>query len=430
MKIVIIGAASASFGTGNLGSIMECKQLQGAEVALVDIHEERLGIMAKLADRYNAEYGLGMKLSATADRRQVLAGADFVVVSIAVEREDRWRFDFGVPRELGITQPYAEDGGPGGTAHALRNIATVMGIARDMERMCPDAWLLNYTNPVPRVTCAVYRHSAIKVVGLCPGIYMLEEQVAKFLDIPVGRVEIVGAGLNHFVWALDIRDSATGADLYPAFKDKVAAADPSWNPLSRALMDRVGYWPYPNDDHIAEFLNLVHHPLRKPWERWGLHETDYDGRKAWRERLFTRLREIADGKHPVTAIGRSAEPEMTTPMVRGLGLGEAMYMPAVNIPNTGYLTNLQPDGIVEVPAMVNGYGVHGVVVGDLPDIVAGWCNLHLSIQKLTADAGATGSREKALQAFMLDPMVNDLSLAEEVMDGLFKAHKGFLPQFE
>ena len=235
--------------------------------------------------------------------------------------------------------------------------------------------------------------------------------------------------MNHFGWVLDIRDTATGEDLYPAFREKSRMGDASWSPLSRALLERTGYFPYPSDDHIAEYLNLCHHPERKPWQVWGLHQYDYREHSAEREALWRRVREVVDGGAPLDRVGESAELEMTVPMIRGLGFGEEVVMPGVNIPNEGYVPNLQQGGIVEVPALVTACGARGIVVGDLPEPIAGWCNLQISICNLAADAGVTGSREKALQALLLDPMVNDLEQAEQILAAYLKVHADYLPQF-
>lgn len=429
MKIVVIGAGSADFGTWNLAALMRCEKLRGAELAVVDIDEERLRLVEGLARRLNTEWGSGIKITASQDRRKVLAGTDFVVVSVAVDREKCWQLDFEVTLPLGLRQPYAENGGPGGMAHSLRNIPILLGIARDMEELCPDAWMLSYTNPVPRMVSAVTRFTSIKMVGLCPGIYGLEEEVAQALNRSGKEIRIVGAGLNHFGWVLSIRDTTTGEDLYPLFRSAARRPEATWSPLSRALLERTGYFPYPSDDHVAEYLNLCHHPERRPWERWGLHQYDYQAHASGRDLIWDRIREVVEEGADLKRIVHSTEREMTIPLILGLGFGEEVTMPALNIPNKGYLTNLQEDGIVEVPAVADGHGLHGLVLGDLPEPIAGWCNLQISICNLVAEAGVTGSREKALQALLLDPMVNDIEQAEEIVDAYLQVHADYLPQF-
>jgi len=276
---------------------------------------------------------------------------------------------------------------------------------------------------------AVTQFTSIKMVGLCPGIYGLEHQVAQALNRSAKQIRIVGAGLNHFCWVLDIRDTTTGEDLYPLFRSAARRPEATWSPLSRALLERTGYFPYPSDDHVAEYLNLCHHPERRPWERWGLHQYDYQAHASARESIWDRIREVVEEGADLKRIGDSTEREMTVPLILGLGFGEEVTMPAVNIPNKGYLTNLQQDGIVEVPAVANGHGIHGVVLGDLPEPIAGWCNLQIPICNLVAEAGVTGSREKALQALLLDPMVNDIEQAEEIVEAYLQVHRDYLPQF-
>src|SRR4030042_1480575 len=190
--------------------------------------------------------------------------------------------------------------------------------------------MLCYTNPVPRMTRAINKFTSIKMVGLCPGIYIIENQIAHVLRRSVKEIEIVGAGLNHFGWVLDIRDRLTGEDLYPLFREESSKEDTSWSPLSRELLNLTGYFPYPSDDHVAEYLNLCHHPDRKPWKLWGLHQYDYREHPAGREALWQRVREVVDGGAPLDHVGESAEQEMTVPMIRGLGFGEEVVMPGVN----------------------------------------------------------------------------------------------------
>ena len=166
-KIVVIGAGSASFGLNTLGALLRSEKLRGSHVALVDRNPETLELVRKLAERLNREWQAGITLSTHTQHCQALEGADFVVLSIEVPREKLWRMDYEIPLKYGVRQPYAENGGPGGFAHAARNIGPLMEIVGDMERACPQAWLINFTNPMTRICDAVRRYSKIKVVGLC-----------------------------------------------------------------------------------------------------------------------------------------------------------------------------------------------------------------------------------------------------------------------
>ena len=264
-KITVIGAGSASFGENTLSAIMRSKKLKGSTLALVDRNAGSLDIVHRLANRLNREWDAGFIIEAYTDHRDALPDSQFVVSAIEVgARENLWQRDFEIPIKYGVRQPYAENGGPGGFAHAARNIGPVMQIAHDMEQACPDAWFVNFTNPMVRICDAVNRHSGIKAVGLCHQIYagygMVGVALAKDLgiEVPAGLtgmhaaldqheqhqqlkeqivplIDIQAAGLNHFTWILSIRDRRTGEDLYPLFKKRFFELDRSQETFSQPL---------------------------------------------------------------------------------------------------------------------------------------------------------------------------------------------------
>ncbi|MEJ2210501.1 MAG: hypothetical protein P8129_15890, partial [Anaerolineae bacterium] len=167
-QVVIVGAGSAIFGLGTLATLVRSERLHGGTLGLVDLNAEGLELIDRLARRLNREWDAGLTIESSTRREEVLPGSDFVIVSIEVgPREGMWRRDWEIPLEFGVRQPYGENGGPGGFAHTLRQVPEMLAIARDMERLCPDAWLINFTNPVPRLCLAVSRYSQIKTVGLC-----------------------------------------------------------------------------------------------------------------------------------------------------------------------------------------------------------------------------------------------------------------------
>ncbi len=286
-KIVVIGAGSASFGENTLSAIVGSKKLRGSTLALVDRNETTLDIVRRLADRLNREWDAKFTIEAHTHHEKALEGAEFVVSAIEVgAREGLWKQDFEIPLKYGVRQPYAENGGPGGFAHAARNIGPVMQIARDMEKTCPQAWFINFTNPMIRICDTVNRHSRIKAVGLCHQIYagytMVGIALAKDLGITipegitgmqaevlqaplheqvkhqiVPRVDIRAAGLNHFSWLVSIRDRQTGEDLYPLFKKRFFELDEKFEPLTRRVFEAFGLFPIPGDTHLCEYLPWV-----------------------------------------------------------------------------------------------------------------------------------------------------------------------------
>jgi alpha-galactosidase len=309
-KIVVIGAASASFGVSSLASLMRSERLRGSRLALVDRNAERLALIGRLAGRLNREWQAAMTVTT-----HTLDGAACVVLSIEVPpREALWRSDWEIPLKYGVRAPHSENGGPGGFAHAARNIGPVMEIAHDMEQACPDAWLINFTNPMMRICRAVSRYSRIRVLGLCHQIHvgyqiaglMLADHLGfegmePFTDteeVPSSqrprlamrrkakpRLDLLAAGLNHFTWMLALHDRQTGEDLYPRFAERWAGYDPSFEPLTRRLYQAFGLFPVSGDGHLCEYLPWVSHPTTRPWERFRLSLPHWDLAAGEREAL-------------------------------------------------------------------------------------------------------------------------------------------------
>ena len=296
-KIVILGAASAVFGQRALSAIFLSERLRGSEVQLVDLNEPELESMARLAEVMNREWGSGITIGSTTERRKALSGADFVIASVQVgPREEVWEKDWTIPLEHGIRQPYAENSGPGGLAHTARNLPLIMAIVRDMEELCPDAWFMNYVNPLIRLSLGVSRYSKIKVVGMCHQLLWGYAMAAAILadrfgiDVPpdvridtnhehrhyreplmqagLEFLDIKAAGINHFSWACDIRDKATGEDLYPLLRERwLSERLAKIEPLSREVYRIFGLMPTPSDSHLCEFLPWVHDPVKEPWKK-------------------------------------------------------------------------------------------------------------------------------------------------------------------
>ena len=325
-KIVVIGAGSASFGLNTVGSLMRSAKLRGSQIALVDRNAKTLDLMRLLAERMNREWDAGMTITAHTHHDDALEGAGFVVSAIEVPpREVLWRQDYELTLKYGVRQPYAENGGPGGFAHAIRNILPVLEIAHAMEQACPDAWFLNFSNPMVRICDAIARYSKIKVVGLCHQIfagygmvgYVLADELG--IDVPPGpischadpdiwpqlnniafqavkKVHIQAAGLNHFTWMLGLRDRRNGQDLYGLFRERWAAFDPTFEPLTRRVFDAFGLFPIPGDEHLCEYLPWLSDPVTKPWEKYEVSLYDWERNDQLR----------SDGHRQIAAMGAGA----------------------------------------------------------------------------------------------------------------------------
>jgi len=457
-KIVVIGAGSASFGENTLSALLRSRKLRGSTLALVDHNPETLDIVRRLAERLNREWDSNITVSAHSHHPEALEGASFVVSAIEVgAREGLWRKDFEIPLKYGIRQPYAENGGPGGFAHAARNLVPVMEIARDMEKACPEAWFINFTNPMIRICDAVNRHSRIKAVGLCHQIFIGYVMVGMALgrdlgiEVPDGitgmqadiqqavlhnrvreqivpRVDIRAAGLNHFSWILSIRDRRTGEDLYPLFKQRWNELDPAFEPLTRRVFDAFGLFPVPGDTHLCEYLPWVSDPVTKPWEKYAIRLYDWDLHAAVRDFQHERLKSMADGEMTIQGL-EETDSEGALEMIENVAGASNHYHLAANLPNQGQIPNLPIGCTVETPVVVDGAGIHPVQMGAFPEAVAELLRRETLVAQLCVDAAVEGDRQKALQCLLLDPVVNDFEQAKQVLDDYLTSYKEYLPQF-
>jgi alpha-galactosidase len=456
-KIVIIGAGSASFGPSTIVSLMQSRLLTGSTIALVDVDEEALGDMTLLANRLDDEWRAGMAIEASADRREALADAGFVIVSIEVPpREKLWRLDWEIPLKHGLRQPYGENGGPGGLMHACRQIGPIMELVRDVEDLCPEAWLINFSNPLPRVIRAVTKYSTTKIVGKCHQIEVGYGIAAALLadhfgyDSPqsidfhadaansnvkrlmarLGKdhLEIKAAGLNHFSWMLEVRDRQTGEDLYPKLRAAADKASADFEPLSMELFRIFDYCPVPGDTHLCEYLPWAHDVTARPWEHYNLRLYDWDRNEALRASGRELVRKMASGAVPLEELG-DLHSEGATEVIEAISANTNYYDEAVNIPNNGAIPNLPREAIVELPAIVGSAGISGLDLGPLPEPIAELCRREASLVELVVDAAVSGSHELALRALLLDPMINDIGRARAILDDYLSIFAEYLPQF-
>lgn len=462
-KIVVIGAGSAIFGLGALSTMLQSPLLHGAHLALCDVDEQGLEKIARLAQLMNDSWGAGMTISSATNRRDLLHDADFVIVSVQVgPREEVWEMDWRIPLRHGVRQPYAENGGPGSFSHTARNLPLILDIAKDMEALCPNAYYLNLVNPLIRLTTAVHRYTKIKVVGLCHQLLWgyamagavlsdrfnipLPEHFHVHTDadnmpnfIPVARaalehLDIKAAGINHFSWVYDIRDKRTGEDLYPELRDKwLNHYRKDFEPLSREVFATFGMMPTAGDSHMCEFLPFVTDPQTKPWEKYDLKLQSWDGNRRRRADRKALAEAIVSGKKPVDDLRdvwrHNMLDEGIPEMIAAVHYNRQHYHQQLNIPNQGYIPNLPNDAIVEVPGIISSFGFQGLSFPALPEGIAALCRRELELASILVEAAATGDRQLALQALLLDPMVSDIDTARAILDDLLKEFHQYLPQF-
>jgi alpha-galactosidase len=457
-KIVVIGAGSAIFGLNTVAALMRSERLRGSHLTLVDRNADTLALIGRLAERLNREWAADMHITSHTQHQDALAEADFVVSAIeAPPREKLWRSDYEIPLKYGVRQPYAENGGPGGFAHAARNIGPVMQIVHDMELACPEAWFINFTNPMIRICDAVARYSDIQVVGLCHQINVGYAMVGRTLAQDLGfevppaftsahaspsyipakhrvmeqalpRLDIKAAGLNHFTWMLDLRDRQTGEDLYPLFAQRWAEQDPTFEPLTRRVYEAFDWFPIPGDEHLCEYLPWVSDPITKPWEKFDLSLYEWDVWDQLRGEGHAEIARMGAGEVGIDQL-RDADSEGALELIEAMAGAGNHYHLAVNLPNLGYISNLPEGAIVEVPGLANGAGIQGLGVGMLPEPIAELCRRELTVAQLCVDASVNGDRQAALQCLLLDPVITDLDVAQQILDDYLETYREYLPQF-
>jgi alpha-galactosidase len=457
-KIVCIGAGSYSFGMTTLVSLLRSPHLKGSELVLVDRNAEHLEIMRQLVEWLNEVWDSQMIITAHTSHKPALPGASYVINATEVgPREGLWESDWQIPMKYGVRQPYAENGGPGGFAHAARNIMPILQIAWDMEDLCPDAWFINFTNPMQRICAAVHRHSKIKVVGLChqlgAGYAMVGKALKDDLDITVlpefisthaspkyndaravtsleaqKKVKITAAGVNHFTWMLAVRDRATGKDLYPLFRQRWAELPESFEPLSRRVFDAFGLFPIPGDEHLCEYLPWVSDPTTEPWEKYELELYEWHTHSQERDDQWVALQKATqDKENPEQFIPLYSEGALE--VIENIQMNSDLVWEAVNVPNQGQIPNLPKGAIIELPGVLNADGVTGVHIGAMPEGIAALLRREITISNLTGDAVVAGDRQLALQTLLLDPIVRDLDVAKQILDDYLLTYKEHLPTF-
>ncbi|MBO9400087.1 hypothetical protein [Shimia sp. R9_3] len=424
-KIVLVGAGSLQFGTGMLGDIFQSPHLEQAEIVLHDINLDAAQRTLKVAEDYVAANNLKHALTATTDLTAALKGARFVVISIEVgDRFALWDMDWKIPQQYGIQQVYGENGGPGGLFHSLRIIPPILDICQQVMDICPDATVFNYSNPMSRICTTVHRKfPELTFVGMCHEIASLERHLAPLLGVERADISYRAGGLNHFSVMTDCTYVKDGSDAYedvrakaegyfgemPGYSEILQASRKTgtsietegWMDIDLSMIDTVRPWsdrwlfaeilekfgalPITYDSHFGEYI------------QWAHDCSDHQGILDF----YTYYRNFLGKTDPVI------EPvlkERVVPIMEALLGAPAYEEAAVNIPNKGYIANLPEWICVEVPAMIDPNGLHGISV-DIPAGVRGLLTNQIGIHDMTAEAILQGSRDLVVQALLVDPVV-------------------------
>lgn len=447
MQITIIGGGSYQWTPELLADVLSTPSLHGAHIVLEDIDPVPLAKMEALGRRVSEELDAKATFATTTDQRASLDGADFVIVTISTGGFESMAVDLDVPARFGIRQSVGDTVGPGGVSRSLRNVPVLVGMAKDMEEVCPNAWLLNITNPMTCLTRAVCKETGIKAVGLCHEVGNWAMDLAIALGRPAESVRPTVAGVNHLpvVTALDV----DGEDGFAILADMVAEAGglaaltpvpgrPEAEAFSRldfvqrhvlklTLLEKWGALPAAGDRHIAEFV---------PWvlteeSGWGAdYNIELTSITRREEHQLGYIADVDAWLAGTKDLQTWQSGELPALVIDSLVTGTPRQLP-VNIPNAGQVPDVPADVVVESICTIDDAGVRGRDVAPLPAPYAELVRRHVAVQELTVAAALAGDRSLADAAFFLDPLAGrgDLHRTEEMVTELLAGTAKWLPQF-
>jgi alpha-galactosidase len=452
-RIVIIGGGSYQWVPKLLIDVANTPSLHDAEIVLQDVNPEPLPLMSRWVERIADRRGIGLSVSSTTDQRRALEGADFVVISISTGGFTSMRHDLEIPERYGIKQSVGDSVGPGGISRALRNVPVLVGMARDMAEICPDAWLLNLTNPMTALCRAITRETPVKTIGLCHELTMTRFTLSMLLDADFRSLDLEITGVNHLPVITEFE--IDGRDGFEALREVVAdparAAEPlaidlpddfgyptgpggQWlrgdllrkNQLKLELFDRFGVLPAAGDRHLAEFFPGFLTEQSGWGERWGVNLTTIERREQ------SQAGHVADLHALIAAPEISTMPsgELVASLIDSMLCDKPRDLP-LNIPNTGQCPDLPTDVVVESVCTVDAAGVRGRDRAVCPPGLAEHLRRVSASQELTVEAALSGRRELVFEAMLADPLSSriDWDQLQALTDDLLDATAPWLPQF-
>lgn len=428
-RIVLIGAGSAVFTRGLVADLIE--RGVPADLALVDIDAGALAIVERLTTKMIAARQAPIRLTAATDRRQVLIGATAVICTIGVGGRRAWERDVLIPRRYGIFAPVGDTVGPGGTSRALRMIPAMVSVAEDVQDLAPQSLLFNYGNPMAPVCRAVSKMTGASIIGLCHGVDMTARYLAKALAVPPRSVSHTAIGINHLTWFIDVRYQ--GRDLMPRLRELAVGhvANLSDNPFSWQLLERFGAFPAVLDRHVTEFFPQFFRDGAYYGKTLGVDTFSFERTIEEGDRIFASMREVAESPAPLDdsyfeRIG--GEHERVLEIIDAIRHERAVVYSA-NLPNSGQVPNLPPKAIVESPAVASGGRLRAIMQPPLSAALAGTLLTRYMWVETVVEAAMQGSRDKFIQALVLDGSVSSMEMAGALADELLTAQSAFLEKW-
>jgi alpha-galactosidase len=431
-KIVFVGAGSTVFAKNLLGDILSFPELSRSTITLHDIDERRLETSTIVANRVALTLETQPVIEATTDRQKALEGADYVITMFQIGGyKPSTVVDFEVPKKYGLRQTIADTLGIGGIMRGLRTVPVLLDMCTEMEAICPEAYLLNYVNPMAINCWALSRATPIKTVGLCHSVQGTAGQLAQDIGVPVEEISYLCAGINHMAFYLRLeRKTADGVeDLYPLIRQVVAEGRvPDWNRVRYDVLMRFGYFPTESSEHLSEYV---------PWyikrdrpdliRRFNIPLDEYLSRCESQIAAWEMAREILENDEAALSIERTQE--YGAYIIHSIETGQPRVVYG-NVSNDSLIDNLPQGACVEVPCLVDKNGIQPTRIGLLPPQLAALMQSNINVQSLTVEAALTGNRDRVYQAAMLDPHTAaelDPDQIFDLVDDLIEAHGDWLP---
>ena len=430
-KIVLIGAGSANFGLGTIGDIFKSKILEGSTVTLHDINAKALENTKKIALEYKEKLKVNYNVEATTNRGEALKDATFCIISIEVgNRFDLWDQDWKIPLQYGVKQIYGENGGPGGLFHSLRIIPAILNICDDIVKICPNAFVFNYSNPMQRICHAVTsKYQDLKFIGLCHEIASMERQLPTIMETDYSNIEIKAGGLNHLSILLNVKYKDTKKDGYPIirkkFKDYYSKLTSEYYPSKPGgergvffeLYKIYGYLPITTDSHLGEYI------------QWAYSVADHEAIMEFYDNYKKRCLTFYDNESHYSEYFNMSDNKMNeriVPILEAILNDTNTEESAVNVPNNNFIDSLPKDIVVEVPGILNKSGVKGLRLENYPSDFATLLNNQVGTIQLTSEAILKESKQIAYQALLADPVVDNAIKAEQLLNTMIDFQKEYL----
>jgi alpha-galactosidase/6-phospho-beta-glucosidase family protein len=435
-KIAFIGGGSVQWTPKLVTDMAVIEALDGSELILHDIDEDALNLLTRACERISTLAGDTLKIAATLDRTTALRDADFVILCVGIGGLSAMRNDLEIPEKYGVYQSVGDTVGPGGLARGLRHIPFAVHLAREMEQLCPDAWLLNVTNPMSTICRGVTRATSIRTIGLCHEVLGVRHHLAIMLDANVADITLDVGGINHL--PVILRCDIAGRDGLALLREWVAEHDP-YTLMDQAKLDDVfdvfidrfavklilfkqlGVLFGAGDRHVAEFFSGFLTEETDYGRRYGVLLTNVDQR----EEMVRLRRDSVEAFVKGVPQNLERSDEQLVPVMAAL-VGGPPGRFVVNLPNQGQIENLPREAVVESIAEIDGSGVHPVACGLVPSEVQGLFASHVARQELIVEAALTGRREPALAALTTDPLVRDLRTVEPMLDEFLAANATYI----